>query len=145
MSQPDERIGRCCMSQSRSPEGLARGHLRVIANRPARFSQPNPTAGIRGERRSELMTDDGRPGGLVVAVDEPGPRRPAVGAPGTAAASGGEAGGGGSTSARVADGSRKRRVRSLILARYSRRGHLRWALMIVLGVVLALSKLTSSL
>lgn len=78
---------------------------------------------------------------LVVPVDEPGPQRPTVGAQGTAAAQR-EAGGGGSKSARVADGNRKRRVRSPLLVRYARQGRLRWALTIALGVVLALSKLT---
>jgi zinc protease len=79
-------------------------------------------------------------GDLVVAVDEPGPQRPTVGAQGTATAQ--SEAGGRSKPARVADGERKRRVRSSILVRYARQGRLRWILAIVLGVVLVLIKLT---
>jgi hypothetical protein len=80
-------------------------------------------------------------GDLVVPVDEPGPQRPAVRAQGTATAQGG-AGGGGSKPARLADGKGKRGVRSPILVRYARQGRLRWALAIVVGVLLVLTKLT---
>jgi len=76
------------------------------------------------------------PRDLVVPVDEPGPQRPTVRAPG-------EAGGGGTKSAGAVGGSNgKPRARSPLLVRYARRGRPRWALAILLGVVLALSKLT---
>jgi zinc protease len=72
---------------------------------------------------------------LVVPVDEPGPQRPAAGAQS-------ETGGSGSKSARAADGNGKRSPRSPLLVRYARAGRTRWALLLVLGVGLALSKLT---
>lgn len=81
------------------------------------------------------------PGNLVVPIDEPGPQRPAAGADDTGKAEG-ATGAGNGKSARAPGGKRRRQARSPLFVRYAQQGRVRWAASILLGIGLALSRLT---